>query len=164
MVWQSRSVGALVHPVEAGNAGTRTVRKSVPPALPNPPLLDRVREALRIRHHSRRPEEAYVAWIRWYLLFEGKQHPAELSGPDVTRFLSALAIERPVATEHIFRRSARYTLPQGVVGHNAATLIEGFQKRLPGEFRSWQQAALRHHQRLSLENLSPALISKIMTP
>ena len=94
---QSRAVGTLVYPVEAGNARTRTVRESVPPVLPKPRLLDRVREALRVRHYSRRTEEAYVAWIRRYIFFHGKRHPAELSGPDVTRFLSALAVEKHVA-------------------------------------------------------------------
>lgn len=94
---QSRAAGTLVYPVEAGNASTRTVRESVPPVLPKPKLLDRVREALRVRHYSRRTEEAYVAWIRRYIFFHGKRHPAELSGPDVTRFLSALAVERHVA-------------------------------------------------------------------
>jgi hypothetical protein len=29
---------------------------------PEPKLLDRVREAVRLRHYSRRTEEAYVAW------------------------------------------------------------------------------------------------------
>jgi hypothetical protein len=30
----------------------------------SPSLLDRVREATRMRQYSRRTEEAYVAWIR----------------------------------------------------------------------------------------------------
>jgi|KBSSwiStaDraftv2_1062776.scaffolds.fasta_scaffold11910_4 integron integrase len=94
---QSRAAGTLVYPVEASNASTRTVRESVPPVLPKPRLLDRVREALRVRHYSRRTEEVYVAWIRRYIFFHGKRHPAELSGPDVTRFLNALAVERRVA-------------------------------------------------------------------
>src|SRR5499426_4426739 len=64
---------------------------------PKPRLLDRVRDALRVRHYSRRTEEAYVAWIRRYVLYHGKRHPAELSGPEVTRFLSALAVEARVA-------------------------------------------------------------------
>ena len=64
---------------------------------PKPRLLDRVRAALRVRHYSRRTEEACVAWIRRYVLFHGKRHPAELSGPEVTRFLSALAVEGRVA-------------------------------------------------------------------
>jgi integrase len=41
-----------------------------------PKLLDRVREAIRGRHYSRRTEEAYVAWIRRYIVFHRKTHPA----------------------------------------------------------------------------------------
>lgn len=49
------------------------------PHIPGPPrLLDRVREAVRARHYSRRTEKAYVAWIRRYILFHGKRHPSEL--------------------------------------------------------------------------------------
>src|SRR5437867_7203600 len=59
-----------------------------PAAYPKPRLLDRVRDALRARHFSRRTEEAYVAWIRRYIFFHGKRHPAELGGPEVSRFRS----------------------------------------------------------------------------
>ena len=45
-----------------------TVHESSPTDPPKPRLLDRVRAALRIRHYSRRTEEAYVAWIRRYIL------------------------------------------------------------------------------------------------
>src|SRR6266851_8590117 len=69
-----------------------------PPAAPPPPrLLDRVRAALRTRHCSLRTEKAYVGWIRRFILFHGKRHPAEMGAPEITRFLSALAIERNVA-------------------------------------------------------------------
>ncbi|HEX7785062.1 MAG TPA: integron integrase [Methylomirabilota bacterium] len=65
---------------------------------PHPPrLLDRVRATLRARHCSLRTEKAYVAWIRRFILFHGKRHPAEMGAPEITRFLSALAIERNVA-------------------------------------------------------------------
>ena len=66
-------------------------REAGPPTPPKPRLLDRVRAALRARHFSRRTEEAYVAWIRRYIFFHGKRHPAEMGAPEVTRFpLSAL--------------------------------------------------------------------------
>jgi integron integrase len=54
-------------------------------------LLDRVREAIRTRHLSPRTEEAYVFWIRRYIVFHGRRHPSELGAPEVTRFLSNLA-------------------------------------------------------------------------
>jgi integron integrase len=75
----------------------RAVRETSPAGPPKPRLLDRVREVLRTRHYSRRTEEAYLAWIRRYIFFHGKRHPAELGGPEVTRFLSSLAVEGQVA-------------------------------------------------------------------
>ncbi len=64
---------------------------------PKPRFLDRVRASLRSRHYSRRTEEAYVAWIRRYILFNGKRHPSEMGAPEVTRFLSSLAVDANVA-------------------------------------------------------------------
>ena len=73
------------------------VREVGPAAAPTPRLLDRVREAIRARHYSRRTEKAYVAWIRRFILFHGKRHPLEMGGPEVTRFLTSLAVEGHVA-------------------------------------------------------------------
>ena len=42
--------------------------------------------------------EAYVGWIRRYVVFHGKRHPGSLSGADVVRFLSSLANERGVSS------------------------------------------------------------------
>ena len=42
---------------------------------------------------SRRTEEAYVAWIRRYIFFHDKRHPAEMGAPEVTAFLTALAVD-----------------------------------------------------------------------
>lgn len=63
----------------------------------SPRLLDRVRDALRVHHYSRRTERAYVAWIRRYILFHGKRHPAEMGAEEVSRFLTALAVEARVS-------------------------------------------------------------------
>jgi integron integrase len=60
-------------------------------------LLDRVGSVLRARHYSPRTEEAYVHWIRRFILFHEKRHPDELGELDVERFLSALATERRVS-------------------------------------------------------------------
>jgi integron integrase len=62
-----------------------------------PRLLDQVRDAIRRRHYSYRTEEAYVHWIRRFILFEGKRHPSELGAPEVTAFLNHLARDRGVA-------------------------------------------------------------------
>jgi integrase len=64
---------------------------------PRPRLLDRVREAIRARHYSRRTEKAYVGWIKRYIFFHGKRHPADMGGAEVTRFLTTLAVDGRVS-------------------------------------------------------------------
>jgi integron integrase len=70
-----------------------------PAALSSPPrrLLDQVRDAVRVRHYSYRTEQAYVGWIRRFVLFHQKRHPAELGHAEITRFLSALAVQGGVS-------------------------------------------------------------------
>jgi integron integrase len=83
-------------------AGGRSItawcfREASTPEPARPRLLDRVRQALRARHMSRRTEEAYVAWIRRYIFYHHKRHPAEMGAPEVTKFLTSLAVEGHVA-------------------------------------------------------------------
>src|SRR5574337_1268133 len=64
------------------------------PLLPaKPKLLDQVRLAIRTRHYSRRTEDAYVGWIKRFIFFHNKRHPAQMSEQEVTRFLSSLAVD-----------------------------------------------------------------------
>jgi site-specific recombinase XerD len=62
-----------------------------------PRLLQRVHEAIRVRHFSRRTEEAYVHWIKRLIYFHGKRHPDTMGEAEVTAFLNHLAAERHVA-------------------------------------------------------------------
>jgi integron integrase len=73
------------------------VREAGPPTPRPPRLLDRVREAIRSRHYSRRTEKAYVHWIRRFILFHGKRHPAEMGAAEVSAFLTSLAVQDKVA-------------------------------------------------------------------
>ena len=60
-------------------------------------LLDQLREALRIKHYSSRTEESYVQWVRRFILFHNKRHPAEMGAPEIQAFLAYLARERKVS-------------------------------------------------------------------
>lgn len=60
-------------------------------------LLDEVRDLARVRHYSLRTEQAYVNWIRRFILFHNKRHPAEMGEREVTQFLSHLARDRKVS-------------------------------------------------------------------
>ncbi len=62
-----------------------------------PRLLVRVRTAIRTRHYSRRTEEAYVGWIKRFIFFHGKRHPAGMGPEEVNAFLSHLAVEGRVS-------------------------------------------------------------------
>ncbi len=56
-----------------------------------------MRHAARLRHLSRRTEDAYANWIRRFILFHGKRHPQEMAGPEVVAFLTDLAVRGGVA-------------------------------------------------------------------
>ena len=62
-----------------------------------PRLLDRLRLAVRARHYSLRTEEAYVAWVKRFVLYHGKRHPQTMGEPEINAFLSDLAVRQGVS-------------------------------------------------------------------
>jgi len=64
---------------------------------PTRKLLDQVRDVLRLKHYSIRTEEAYVDWIKRFILFHGKRHPSDMGRAEVEAFLTHLAVDQNVA-------------------------------------------------------------------
>lgn len=62
-----------------------------------PRLLDRVRDKIRLKHYSLRTEQAYLDWIRRFILHHGKRHPGDMGAPEVEAFLTHLAVAGKVA-------------------------------------------------------------------
>jgi hypothetical protein len=62
----------------------------------SPRLLDRVRHLMRRQHDSMRTEKSYLGWIRRYILFHDKCHPADMGVPEIERFLIHLAVKERV--------------------------------------------------------------------
>lgn len=60
-------------------------------------LLEVVREKMRIRHMAYRTEQAYLRWIRQYVVFHQRRHPRELGVSEVELFLTHLAVEHKVS-------------------------------------------------------------------
>lgn len=54
-------------------------------------LLDQVRDAIRLRHYSYSTEKTYLHWVRRFIYFHGKRHPAEMGEDEIAAFLSYLA-------------------------------------------------------------------------
>jgi integron integrase len=65
--------------------------------MEKPKLLDLVRSRIRLKHMSRRTEEAYVYWIKRFILYFDKRHPREMGEREVERFLTHLAVDEHVA-------------------------------------------------------------------
>ena len=72
----------------------QTGRACSSPSAPKPRLLDQVRQAIRTRQYSYKTEKAYVGWIKRFIFFHGKRHPAEMGEAEIARFLSSLASDR----------------------------------------------------------------------
>jgi integrase len=99
-------------------------------------LLDAVRETIRIKHYSPRTEEAYVHWIRRFVLFHDKRHPREMGAAEIEAFLSYLAVDQHLAAStqnqalsailFLYRYVLQQDLDRGV---NAVRARES--KRLP---------------------------------
>ena len=100
--------------------------------MPPPRLLDRLRAAVRARHYSLRTEEAYVAWVRRYVVFHGKRHPDELGEAEINVFLTDLAVSRKVsASTQNQALSALLFLYRDVLGKSVESLGDVVRARRP---------------------------------
>ena len=59
--------------------------------MATPKLLDQVKSIMELRHMSPKTQEAYIYWMRRYIIYHGKQHPKTLGPPQVQEFLTFLA-------------------------------------------------------------------------
>ena len=65
--------------------------------LAAPKLLEQVRGKIRLKHYSIRTEQAYVDWIKRFVLHFDKRHPRDLGAAEVEQFLTHLAVHGKVA-------------------------------------------------------------------
>jgi integron integrase len=63
-----------------------------------PRLLDDVRNVLRVKHYSIRTEEAYTQWIKRFIYFHNKKHPADMGEAEISAFLTHLAVKNNVTS------------------------------------------------------------------
>ncbi|GLS15698.1 integron integrase [Hydrogenophaga electricum] len=102
-----------------------------PQAQP-PRLLERLRADLRTRHYSIRTEEAYVDWVRRFILFHHKRHPADMGALEVSAFLTHLAVDRQVsASTQNQAKSALLYLYKSVLQVELPWLDEVVQAKAP---------------------------------
>jgi integron integrase len=63
------------------------------------PFLQYVIETMREKRYAKRTIETYLHWIKFYIHFHNKQHPAKLDDNDVEAFLNFLVNKRNVAAQ-----------------------------------------------------------------
>jgi len=61
------------------------------------PFLEGVHQLMRVQNYAIRTEQAYVEWIKRFILFHGKRHPEEMGEREIAAFLTHLAVNRNVA-------------------------------------------------------------------
>ena len=103
--------------------------------VPNPKLkfMEQCREVMRFRRLALRSEQAYLEWIKRFILFHQKRHPKDMGEPEVRAFLTHLAVQRNVAAatqNHAL--NALVFLYRHVIGREF-DLLEGVKraKRMP---------------------------------
>jgi integron integrase len=117
------------------NATEPLANTSSPPQKPK--LLEQVRQGIRTRHLSPHTEQAYVGWIKRFIFFHNKRHPAEMAEAEIGNFLSSLATEgRVSASTQNQAFNALLFLYKDVLGKKIG-FIEGVVRakrpqRLPG--------------------------------
>ena len=60
--------------------------------------MEAVHERCRLRHLSKRTEDAYSAWIRRYVKYHRLRHPNEMGEAEVGEFLTMLAVDGRVSS------------------------------------------------------------------
>ncbi len=60
-------------------------------------LLDQVREVIRKKHYKYSTEDAYVRWVKRFILFHNMRHPKEMGEKEISAFISSLATVDNVA-------------------------------------------------------------------
>ena len=103
-----------------------------PPVSRPPRLLDQLRDRIRLKHYGLRTERAYAQWVKRYIYFHGKRHPAELGKEEVEAFLTSLAVERNVvASTQTQALSALLFLYKEVLGLDLPWLSEVTRAKRP---------------------------------
>ena len=97
-----------------------------------PRLLEQLRTRIRTKHYSIRTEDAYVDWIRRFILHFDKRHPRDLGAREIEQFLTDLAVEDHVsASTQNQAKSALLFLYRDVLGIEVEWLRNVTQAKVP---------------------------------
>jgi integron integrase len=87
---------------------------------------------MRLKHYSYRTEQAYMDWIRRFILFHHKRHPQEMGAQEIEAFLTHLAVHENVAasTQNQALQAILF-LYREVLGREITEPIQAMRARKP---------------------------------
>lgn len=93
-----KAVGLLIIDLSSQSAKVIPISiKDETDTMNKSPFLQSVESFMRVRRYSKRTISTYLYWIKYFIVFNGKQHPKDLDDRDIVRFLTYLAVERTVS-------------------------------------------------------------------
>ena len=110
------------------------------PIAPRTRLLDQVRETIPRKHYSLRTEATYLDWIKRYIFFHRKRHPAEMGAREMEQFLNHLAVDKKIAfIRHAFAsKRTQYKDGAGAAGSQGCFNDDGLYTRAQSR---WKRSA-----------------------
>jgi site-specific recombinase XerD len=103
-----------------------------PAPAQKPKLLERLSEALRSRHYSRRTEQSYTHWVRRFVFFHNKRHPVEMGELEINAYLTHLAVKEKVSASTQNQALSALLFPyRHVLDREIGDLGEGIRARKP---------------------------------
>ena len=107
-----------------------------PGATPKPKLLDRLREALRSRHYSRRTEQTYCLWVKGFIYFHKVRHPAQMAEKECLFPIENLLIVLLPPLRYQALTHKNYTMVARILFNNQRAIIMGKCKHSIEQSRS----------------------------
>ena len=128
----------LAPPIAKLRPGDRLNDRGFEPTIQFPKdakILDRVRFAVRVKHYSYRTEQAYVDWVKRFILFFRKTHPSELGGGDVRTFIHHLSVDRGSSASTVRQALCAIVFLYRYVLQTELPWIEGLQTPSRSKYR-----------------------------
>ncbi len=120
--------------------------------MPSSPFLHSIKEYMLVRRYSPRTIKAYLYWIKCFILFHNKQHPLNLSKPDIESFLTYLAVNRKVSAS-----------TQSIALNSLAFLYSNILKKPMGDVSTFRRSSRQRKLPVVLTKEEVALLINHLT-